>query len=116
MMPKNLNELIDFNITLSKKEIKSLSQSFCTNSTIFEVLHLSMRFIYPENKAAKFDKKEFKRQLFKKDNNAAQQILSNVSYSKISSQIYKEVKKRKALWNIDDEVKSLKDKNYLKFI
>jgi hypothetical protein len=76
-MPTNLDELIDFDEkrkTIPSTDLDAMQKSLCNNSTIFEVLHLVMRFIHPENKAVKFDKTEFRRYLLKDHNDLKQKL------------------------------------------
>ena len=98
-MPKNLDALIDYADVIKESDLKDFQKVLDNNHIKLEMLHLVMRCVYPEKKAAKFDKTDFRNFLLKSDQQK-NSYLGTVNYAKINSQIYRDIVKRKKLWNI----------------
>ena len=82
-----------------------LSKKLGDSSLIKEVLHLVMRFIEPKYTKAKYDTKDFKRELLSSEY-STEESLQNICYSDISSKVYREVLKRFKLWKINEQANS----------
>jgi hypothetical protein len=80
-----------------------MGKELTDNSSLKELLHLAMRFMYPEINTKKFDKTEFRRYLFGSKVNL-NQLFKEANYSLISSSIFKDVTKRKKLWKVEEGV------------
>ena len=54
MMPSNLDELVDFQRVLDKKQFIGLKKNWENTAALNELLHLAIRLIHPDNKTPKF--------------------------------------------------------------
>ena len=71
------------------------------NHQLKEILHLVLKLTRPDLKQVKFTVTDFKNMLLSDSSNLSN-LLTNVSYSQISSSNYREVLKRKKLWKIGE--------------
>lgn len=62
-----------------------------------ELLHIAMRLIFPEKTQFKFKYAEFNRFLLPNYGDL-QKLMIDLNYGKITSSVFKDVLKKKALW------------------
>jgi len=74
-----------------------------------------MRCVEPSKKQPSFDTTEFRRYLFKNEGNV-KEYLSNLNYSLINTFVYKDIVKRKKLWNVEKDIATLPEKGYKTFL
>eukprot|EP00347_Sterkiella_histriomuscorum_P007050 403350439 len=100
-LPDNIIDLANFQLQPGTLDIWNISKYLDKSSTIQETIHLILLLVYPRDMRNKYDLKEFK-SLFL-DFPQVLSLCDDVSYTQIGTENYKNVVRRKKMWDVENQ-------------